>query len=385
MVPDEHSATVDVAARCRHRFSTLERSVYANSCGQGLLSDAVRDAYDAYLADWQQHGSPWDIWVGRLEAARVAFAGLVGAAPQDVAVTTSVSAAVSSFASGLDFGGRPKVVLTELEFPTIGQIWHAQERRGAQVVHVAPDAGGLVALEHFDAAIDERTTIVSVPHVSYRTGARIDVEAVAAMAHERGALMALDAYQTAGSLPLDVGELGVDLLMTGAMKYLLGSAGLAFMWCDPQLAERVVPTATGWFAAEDIDAMDARRYAPARAARRFESGTPPVPSLYAGVAGLQIVAELGVAAIAAHVRELNERLVDGVGELGGRVVTPALRGALICIDAVDDDALVAALLADDVIASSRDGKLRISLHAYNDAGDVDAILAALRRHSELLA
>jgi selenocysteine lyase/cysteine desulfurase len=376
---------VDVAARCRHRFAIFEQRVFANSCGQGALSDAVRGAYETYLSDWDEQGSPWGVWVGKLEQARLAFAGLVGAQPGEIAVTTSTSAAVSAFASGLDFGKRSKVVLTDLEFPTIGQIWHAQELRGARVVHVAPDATGLVPLEHFDAAIDDDTMIVSVPHVSYRTGARIDVEAVAALAHERGALMLLDAYQTAGSLPLDVRALGVDLLTTGALKYLLGSAGLAYMWCRADLVERVTPTVTGWFADEDVAAMDAWDYSPARVASRFESGTPPVPALYAGIAGLQLIGELGVPAIAAHVRALNARLVDGVSELGGRVVTPGFRGALVCIAAVDEHALVDALHADGVIASSRDGNLRISLHAYNDVGDVDAILAALARHRALLA
>ena len=200
-----------------------------------------------------------------------------------------------------------------------------------------------MTLERLAAEIDDDTLLVSVPHVSYRTGARIDVPAVAALAHERGALMMLDAYQTAGSLPLDVGALGVDLLATGALKYLLGSAGLAYMWCSPALVERVVPTATGWFAAADIGAMDARRYDPAPAARRFESGTPPVPSLYAGVAGLGLIAELGAGGDRAHVRGLTARLVDGVRELGGRVVTPSFHGALTCIAATDPEALVAAL------------------------------------------
>ena len=384
MADAQPAEPVDVAARCRHRFPIFEQRVFANSCGQGALSDAVRGAYETYLADWDEQGSPWGVWVGKLEQARLAFAGLVGAQPGEIAVTTSTSAAVSSFASGLDFGERSKVVLTDLEFPTIGQIWHAQELRGARVVHVAPDASGLVPIEHFDAAIDEDTMIVSVPHVSYRTGARIDVEAVAALAHERGALMLLDAYQTAGSLPLDVRALGVDLLTTGALKYLLGSAGLAYMWCRADLVERVTPTVTGWFADEDIAAMDASDYSPARVASRFESGTPPVPALYAGVAGAGLIGELGVPAIAAHVRALNARLVDGVGELGGRVVTPGFRGALVCIAAVDEHALVDALYAEGVIASSRDGNLRISLHAYNDLGDVDAILAALARHRALL-
>jgi selenocysteine lyase/cysteine desulfurase len=375
----------DLASRCRHRFPIFERLTYVNSCSQGALSDTVRDAYAHYLADWETFGSPWDLWVGKAEEARAEFAALVAGEPDDVALTTSLSAALSSFASGLDFGQRRKVVTTELEFPTVGQIWHAQERRGASVAHVAPGPDGDIPLERFDEAIDEETLVVSIAHVSYRTGARIDVEAVAELAHDRGALVFLDAYQTAGSLPLHVGSLGVDALAAGTVKYLLGSAGLAFLWCRPDLIAQVVPTTTGWFADDDIAAMDVSDYSPSPTARRFESGTPPVPSLYAGTAALGLIAEIGVAETETHVHGLSELLVEGLEELGGRVVTPPFRGALVCVRANDDEALVHALAAEGVITSSRDGNVRISLHAYNSRDDVDAVLGALARNRELLA
>jgi selenocysteine lyase/cysteine desulfurase len=125
-----------VPSRCRHRFSIFDSAVYVNSCSQGALSDTVRAAYEAYLEDWSQRGAPWEYWVERAEAARSTFAALVSAEPDDVAVTTSLSAAVSAFASALLFKDQPRVVVTDLEFPTIGQIWHAQELRGAEVVHV---------------------------------------------------------------------------------------------------------------------------------------------------------------------------------------------------------------------------------------------------------
>jgi len=375
----------DLAARCRHRFPIFERLTYVNSCSQGALSDAVRDAYARYLDDWETLGSPWDLWVAKAEAARAEFAALVSGEPDDVAVTTSLSAALSSFVSGLDFRTRAKVVLTELEFPTVGQIWHAQERRGARIVHVPPAPDGTIPLERFDEAIDEETLVVSIAHVSYRTGARIDVERVAELAHGRGAIVFLDAYQTAGSLPLHVGSLGVDALAAGTVKYLLGSAGLAFLWCRPDLVEQLVPTMTGWFADEDVDAMDVTDYSPSPTARRFETGTPPIPSLYAGTAALELIAEIGVVETEAHVRRLNNVLVEGVEELGGRVVTPSLRGALICIRATDENALVRALADEGVITSARDGNMRVALHAYNSRDDVDAVLAALARNRELLA
>ena len=364
-------------ADCRSRFPIFERLVYVNSCSQGALSDSVRAAYEDYLDGWDERGAPWDYWVERTEAARGAFAGLVGAEPDDVAVTTSVSAGVSAFASAVDFADRPKVVISDYEFPTIGQIWHAQERRGAEVHVVQP--------EELVDAIDERTAVVSIAAVCYRNGARLPVEEIAAVARERGALTVLDAYQAIGTYPLDVRELGVDVLAAGVLKYLLASAGLAFMWVRPGLD--LVPTQTGWFADEDIFAMDHRRYAPSASARRFESGTPPVPAIYAGVAGIELMRELGVAETRAHVSALNDRLIAGVDELGGTVVTPRepeRRGALVCVRSTDAPALVRALGADGIVTSERDGNLRVSLHAYNTADDVEAVLGGLREQRSLL-
>ena len=366
--------------RIRHRFPIFERLVYVNSCSQGALSDAVRDSYERYLHDWEEKGAPWEYWVEREEAARAAFAGLVNAEPDEIAVTTSLSAGVSALASGLRYARRSKVVTTELEFPTVGQIWHAQESRGARVVH-AP-------VEEFERAIDDDTAVVSITHVSYRTGEMTDVERVVRLAHDRGALVLLDAYQSAGSVPLDVRELGVDFLAAGTVKYLLGSAGLAFFYCRRELFERAWPTATGWFADQDIFAMDIHDYSPAPTARRFQSGTPPVPSIYAGIAGIELIRQIGIEETREHVLHLNAHLVAGIDELGGTVVTPRERerhGALICVRSTDVEELVAALGRWGIVTSSRDGNVRISPHAYNSLDDIDAVLEALAANRELLA
>ena len=374
--------------RIRHRFPILERLVYLNSCSQGALSSDVRASYEQYLRDWDEQGSPWESWVERSDSARAAFASLVSADPDEVAVTTSLSAGVSALASGLRYAGaRSKIVLTDLEFPTIGQIWHAQESRGARVVHVHPADDGTIPLERFEQAIDEETLLVSITHVSYRSGSMLDVARVAELAHERGALVLLDAYQAAGSVPIDVKALGVDFLAAGVLKYLLASAGLAFFYCRRELWERAWPTATGWFADEDIFAMDVHDYSPSRSARRFEAGTPPVPSIYAGLAGMQLMEEIGVAETREHVLALHSRLLDGLDELKATVVTPRppeSRGALLCVASNDAPGLVAALHAEGIVTSSRAGNLRVSPHCYNSIEDVDAVLEALARHRRLL-
>jgi selenocysteine lyase/cysteine desulfurase len=365
--------------RIRHRFPIFERLVYINSCSQGALSDAVRESYANYLRDWEEKGAPWEYWVERSEAARAAFAGLIGAEPDEIAVTTSLSAGVSALASGLRFARRSKVVTTELEFPTIGQIWHAQESRGARVVHAHP--------REFGRVIDEDTAVVSITHVSYRTGEMIDAKAVADLAHERSALVLLDAYQSAGSVPIDVKALGVDFLAAGTVKYLLGSAGLGFFYCRRELWDRAWPTATGWFADQDIFQMDIHDYSPSPTARRFQSGTPPIPSIYAGIAGIELIQEIGIEETREHVLHLNAHLVAGIDELGGTVVTPRERdrhGALICVKSTDVDELVTALGRWGIVTSERDGNVRISPHAYNSLEDVDLVLDALGRHRHLL-
>ncbi len=360
----------------RERFPILSRLTYLNSCSQGALSIDVREAYERYLHDWDELGSPWELWIAKADEARAAFAALIGADTQEVAVTTSLSAGVSALASALRFDGeRRKVVLSKLEFPTVGQIWHAQEARGAEVVHT----------RDWERDIDERTLLVSLTHVSYRTGALLPVEDVTSLAHEQGALVLLDAYQSAGTLPLDVHALGVDFLAAGTVKYLLGSAGLAFLYARRELIPDLRPTTTGWFADVDVFAMDDRDYSPAPDAARFQAGTPPVPSIYAGVAGLDLVRAAGVERTAEHVRSLTAQLADGVHELGGTIVTPERRGALLCVAAADPPALVDRLAAEGVVSSWRDRSIRLSMHFYNDETDVEAALRALERHRDLLS
>lgn len=210
------------------------------------------------------------------------------------------------------------------------------------------------------------------------------MEEVVRLARDRGALVLLDAYQSAGTIPLDVRALDVDFLAAGTVKYLLGSAGLAFLYVRRSLVESIRPTTTGWFADADVFAMDDRGYSPAATAARFQSGTPPVPSIYAGIAGIALVSEAGVERTAAHVEALTQRIADGVCGLGGVVVTPAQRGALVCVASIDPERLVGALRDDGILTSSRASSVRPSTHFYNTEEDIDAALHALERHRDLL-
>ena len=370
----------------RDRFPVFQNVTYLNSCSQGALADTVRAAMIEYLDGMDDVGSLWGTWVGKQEEVRGLLAQVMGADVSEVAVTASASAAASAIASALFNGSRRKVVTTSLEFPTIGQIWHAQERRGVEVVHVPAQADNTLDLAQMAAAIDDDTQIVSVTHVCYRNGAMTDIDAIVKLAHERGALVLVDSYQAAGAVPIDFHALGADFLVGGCLKYMLGVPGIGFALVNAATTSEFVPTTTGWFAARDIFAMDINAYDPAKDARRFEGGTPTVPSTYPVAAGLNLLLEVGVDRAWHHTSTLHDMLRAGIAELGGRVVTPAsAHGAMLAVASTDENALVAAMGADGIIVSNRDGNVRISPHFYNNDADVERALASLRTHRDLLA
>jgi selenocysteine lyase/cysteine desulfurase len=380
--------TSRVGAAIRGEFPIFEHTTYLNSCSQGALSHRVRRAYEEYLDGWDANGAEWGHWVERAEAARAAFARLLGATPGEIAVTTSVTQGVSGVVSTLPLAERPRIVISEYEFPTIGQIAHAQELRGAEVVHVRPDADGSIPPERFAAVVDERTSLVCCTTISYRTGHRHDVAEIARIAHDAGALCLADSYQAIGAIDIDARALGVDFVTGGTVKYLLASSGLGFLYVRGELLPALLPTQTGWFADEDIFQMDISDYSPAADARRFDAGTPPVPNIYGGLAGMSIVEDAGTTAIEEHIAGLADRLIDGLDELGAVVVTPRepeRRGPLVCVKSTDVRTLVDTLAVTRIVCSERDSNLRIALHLYNVDEDIDTILAALARHRHLLA
>ena len=371
----------------RERFPIFKNKTYLNSCSQGALSIDVQLAYAQYLRDWEEQGSPWELWVEKLEATRHAFAGLINALPDEVAVTGSVSYSVSSLISALDFSGdRRKIVVSDFEFPTIGQNAHAQEGQGVKVVHVH-NAGNSIPLERFADAIDEQTKLVAITHVCYRNGVMLDVPAIVELAHRKGALVLLDAYQSLGTLPIDVKALGVDFLVGGTLKYLLASSGQAYLYVRKDLLPTLDPTAVGWFTQANIFAMDNSAHTPAPNARKFEAGSPPVPNLYATLAGIKVVQQVGPANIRREVLTWTNAIKEGAMRRGWNLVSPVdpdRHGALVTLRSHKVDLLVKWLAADDIIVSSRDDNLRISPHFYNNMQDVNRLIDGLTKHKQLL-
>jgi selenocysteine lyase/cysteine desulfurase len=371
----------------RARFPLLAAKTYLNSCSQGALSVDVREAIAAFVRAWDESGSPWDVWVGVVEQLRASFARMIGTTPDEVAVMPSASAGINAIASALAFdGSRTHVVAGEFEFPTMGQIWVAQERRGARVVW-ARARGHELPVESYAAAIDHRTRIVACSHVCYKNGFRTDVAAVARLCRERGAYMFLDDYQFTGSGRTNVRELGVDFMVTGCLKYLLGPAGVAFLYVRRELIEQLEPTVTGWFGRVNPFDFRADRLDWAPSARRFESGTPPVPNAYGALAGIELLQQVGPETVEHHIRELAQRAIESARLAGYDVRTPAdpdRRGPLVVLGSRDAQELVARLLRREVITSARDGGVRLAFHGYNTVEDVDRAFSALAAEESLL-
>jgi len=368
----------------RSRFPVLERKTYLNSGSYCALADTVKEAINNYMDDRLLVGANWDVWVMKNESVRSLMAQVLRARADEIAVTASASAGINALASACNFTGkRNKVVISDFEFPTNAQIWHAQEPRGARVVHVPRDAEGYIPLEHFEKAIDEETQIVAVTQVCFRNGARLDIPGIVRLAHAKGAKVMLDCYQAVGSMTVDVKKLDVDFAVGGMLKYLLGTAGLGFLYVREKLIPELTPTHTGWFAQANITAMDITANRPSPTARRFEAGTPAVVNCYAVEAGLKIILEVGTDVIEERVKYLTRLYLDRLEEIDWPSITPredARHGPMICVPAKQVAQLFARLTQQDIVTSFRDDNLRAGFHFYNNEKDVESIVQALLGH-----
>jgi selenocysteine lyase/cysteine desulfurase len=370
--------------KIRSRFSIFQRKIYLNSCSQGPLSDAVQAGLEDFMASWHEHGSPWESWMERYEAARTAFAQFIDASPDEVAIVTSVSAGVNGVASALSFQERKKVVMGEFEFPTMGHVWLGQRGRGAEVQFVRAE-GNCIPTVNYEEMVDRNTLIVPLTHVCFKNGFRSEVSAVTQIARRAGALVMLDDYQDCGTRRVDVKALDLDFYLTGTLKYLLGPPGLAFMYVRKEIISSLVPSVTGWFGQANPFAYDPQHFDLSLTARRFESGSPSVPNVYAALPGIQLLQEIGLENVAAQIKTLTQSLLSSARDLGIRAKTPADSvGPLVVLQCKESTLLVQKLAASDIVASNRHDGLRISFHVYNTVDDVQAVVEVLKKNIDLM-
>ena len=370
-------------SRYRAEFPVFERQVYLNSCSLGALSRRSRTRVAAFLDEWETRGAAawYDVWWERLGELRRRYGAVIGAGPDEIALHASVSTATAVLAGLLDYSRRPRVVTTDLDFPTVAYQWLAKRPHGVEVEVVRSPDGITVPPDLLARAVNDRTALVATSHVFFTTGAIQDLRAVADAAHAHGALCFVDAYQGVGQVPLDVRAAGVDFLCSGGLKWLLGGPGITFLYARRDLIARFAPTVTGWFAhARQFD-FDPAQLVWHDDARRFEQGTPALAAVHAQLGGLDIIEEIGVPAIRAATSHLTEDLVTRARDLGfhPRVAHAAEeRSAIVMLPSADPHADVAALAARQIVADARPGHVRLSPHFYNLVEDHVAALETLR-------
>jgi selenocysteine lyase/cysteine desulfurase len=364
----------------RARIPLLASMIPMNNCSQAPQTLATRDAIERYLQSWRDDGMDWDAWMEEVHRAKQAFAKLINASADEIAVFSSVSEATSAVASAIDFTrGRRGIVVTEAEFPTIGQIWLAQEARGARVTWV-PVRDGEIDPASYASRLDDNTALVSACHAYYLNGSLQDLGKLAAMAHGNASLLYVDAYQSLGVVPVDVKALDLDFLASGNLKFLLGIPGIAFLYVRRELIESLQPTVTGWFGRANPFAFQTKQLDWSPTASRFDAGTPPIINAYAARAGMETIIDVGPVAIREWLEVLSQRLIDGgkardltlhgTSDISRRTATTAF--------VVDDSHHVEMAMRDrGVLPSARGPVIRLAPHFYNTLEDVDNALDIL--------
>jgi kynureninase len=377
------AASISSRASLRGEFPVLSRCVYLNSNANGATPRAAKAALDGYwatLEGWRDE--VWQQWWGELGAHADELAALIGALPGSVVCDTNLATLFGRVMSCFDFRRRPVVVTSDLEFPSISFVVRAFRRYGVVPVEVPSRDGAAIDVEQIARTIDERTQLVCLSHATFATGALLDAAPIVRRAHEVGALVVLDAYQSVGVVPIDVTALDVDFVLGGAHKWLCGSYESAFLYIRPSLLLRLEPAATGWTASADPLSLEPP-FGWADTARRFAGGTPAVlPSLFSRP-GLRIVRELGVDAIRGLSLARTDQIIARADAAGISVLTPrphARRGGIVALRFPGDAEIARSLIADGFVCSHRGG-LRIAPHFYNTDEEIDRFMDELVRRA----
>lgn len=368
----------------RKEFPILEACTYLVSHSLGAMPRGTADELQAYADTWARRGvRAWsEGWWEIGEETGNLLAPILGVAPGTISMPQNVTVAQGIVASCHAFDGRRnKIVLSELEFPSNMYLYEGCRKQGAEIVYVKCDDHIHAPLERFLDAIDDRTVLVPVSLVLFKSAYIQDARAIVEKAHTVGARVVLDVYQAAGTVPMNLEALGVDFAVGGSVKWLCGGPGAGYLYVRPDLARTLEPTLVGWaaHAAPFEFAPGPIRYADPP--RRFLSGTPNVPAMYAARAGYRIIAQVGVEAIRAKSLRLTRRAIELAQARGYRVNTPLAdheRGGTVTIDVPNAAAVAAELLRRDVLIDYRPGAgIRMAPHFYNTEDEIEHAMAVL--------
>jgi selenocysteine lyase/cysteine desulfurase len=368
--------------RFRTEFPILQTRTYLNSCSLGALSRRSMGYLGEYQALWNTMGaSAWyELWMARIGQLKQGVATMWNARESEIALSPSVSGALSSIASSIDYTRRNKVVVAELDFPTLVYQWLA--RPDVEVVRVPSDDGIGIPPERWAEYVDERTALVATSHVFYSTGYIQDLSGAAQAARDHGALFLVDGYQAAGQIAVDPRAVDADIYVAGPLKWLLGGPGLAFLYVRQERIAELRPTIASWFGARDQfqfrnDELEFRDDA-----GRFSMGTPAVPTVYTALGGLEIFAEAGQEKAYERIAALTEDLVGLVDEQGWEMKIsrePAHRSGIILVRHDDAAGAVRQLADRNIIVDHRADYVRVSPHFYNTPDENRMFIEALRQ------
>lgn len=355
--------------------------IHLNNCSASPLPERGREARRECERVWIEEPNPWETWLAKVNEAKERFAALINADPSEIAVLSCATQAFAQVASAFDYEERDEVVVSDIEFPTVPQFWYAQQQRRGATLRVAEAEDGLrTSAASYAAAMSDRTRLVCTAHAYSFTGGLMDPKAVADAVHDRGGYLFLDAYQSIGVVPIDVKKQDIDMLTAGALKFLLGGPGIAFLYVDDDVAAELEPANMGWFSVDDIFGFETEepRFAPG--ARRFELGTPPAPNAYQAGAGMSVIQEVGVDTVRERVVDRTGELIDAADERGFDVRTPREpdhRGGVVNVQVRDPAGAAEALFDRGFCVSTRAGGVRFSPHFYTTPEEVTAALDAL--------
>ena len=362
----------------RQEFPILQRTTYMISHSLGAMPRGVPERLAEYARLWSDEGvRAWaQGWWEMPVTVGDEIAPLIGANPGEVVMVPNVTMGQAAVLSALDYAPpRDRVVMTGLDFPSVRYVYDGLARRlGARVVVVPSDDGVGVETERLLAAIDERTRLVAISHVFFRSAFVVDVDAVCRRAREVGALVSLDAFHAVGILPVDVKRSGVDFLTGGVLKWLCGGPGGSFLYVKPDTSRRVAPALTGWQAHARPFAFEPEMTY-AQDAFRWLGGTPVVPALYAATEGPRIVRRAGIDAIRAKSVRQTSRLVELADARGFRVNAPRdaeRRGGTVAVEVPHAYEVAQVLLANHVLVDYRPGAgIRIAPHFYTSDEELE--------------
>lgn len=363
----------------RDEFPLLARCTYLNSNSTGAFPRGMKRVlldYWQVLENWRDEA--WEKWWADLHVYADQIARFVGGPPGSVVTDASLSSLLGRLGTCFDFRPpRNRVVITDAEFPTVAFIFRAFARYGAELV-VVPSVGEWVDEDALSAAIDDRTLLACVSHATFAKGQLLDIQRLARRAHEMGALFAVDAYQSVGTVPIDVADLGVDFLLGGAHKWLCGSTESAFLYVRPELLPSLEPAATGWVASADpLSFREAVQWTDS--ARRFATGTSQILPCLLSRVGLSIIESVGIHRIRERSLRHTQRILTLADEAGLRAVTPReaeRRAGIVSLCFPRDAEVAAELLRRGFICSYR-GALRIAPHFYNADDEIERFMNVL--------